>query len=173
MTGDQTPTGHRVDFTVTVRNQFTVDSPAEITVEFTNEAPSTRTFQFTPVAPFTPTEVRHVERGAELQFVPQQSGGATDSVSVVDADDDGEFDPVPTTPTDGCWSAADEIVFTDHFTAVQLGPCERVSQTYSVVGHPSNDGCFPSGTYRTESTWYVGDAEDEKTWGFTVTIEGE
>lgn len=165
--GDQPPATHRVDIGVTVRQQFTAESPAELSVQFTNEASSSRTFQFAPVAPFTPANVRHTEREARLQLVPQLSNG----FSVVDTDDDGEFDPVPTTPTDSCWSATDEIYFADSFSAVELDSCESVSQTYSVVGHPANDGCFSSGTYRTESTWYIDTVEDGKTWGFTVTIE--
>lgn len=165
--GDRPPADHRVDVDVSVRQQFTAESPAELSVRFRNEASATRTFQFTPVAPFTPADVRHTEREDKLQLVPQQSDG----VSVRDTDEDGEFNSVPPTPTDGCWSATDEIYFVDHFSAVELDPCERVSQTYSVVGHPSNDGCFASGTYRTESTWYIDSAEDGKPWGFTVTID--
>lgn len=133
------------------------ESPAVFRVTFTNVA-AERTFWFPSVVPFTPLSFPHGSRSAELQLVPPnwRSG--------IDTNEDGNFEFVSDRPDIGCWQAADEIVFTAAINPVGLTPCETLSETFRIVGHPTNETCLPAGTYRTTSTW-----ETSEEYGATST----
>lgn len=170
VSGDPSPVDDLVDFTVTVRRQATTDAPATVAIHFTNRASVERKFQFTPVIPFTPESVQQVDGDGQLVLVPHQYESHGDIVDEPKAH--GDRKEIPSEPTNGCWQATDTIGYVDYFSAIRLGPCERTSRIYSVLSSPGTNGCSPSGTYRTSTTWYIGDVvnEPEKTWGFTLTI---
>jgi len=170
VSGDPSPVDDMVDFTVSVWRQATTDAPATVAVHFTNRAPVERKFQFSPVVPFTPESVQQVDGEGQLVLVPHQYESHGDIVDETKAH--GDRKEIPSEPKNGCWQATDTIAYVDYFSAIQLGPCERTSRIYSVLSFPGNNGCSPSGTYRTSTTWWIGDVvhEPEKTWGFDLTI---
>lgn len=171
MVPDDPPLDHEVYADATLTRAPTAEHPARIHVSFTNLADTERGFWFGTVVPFTPKRVFHTEVDARLQFVP------LDGVGVLDSNDDGEFHAVPQQPSDGCWQADDEVVFTDEERLERFGYCETLQATFDVVGHPSNDGCQPAGSYRAERTWRTSDEYGETsqevdiTWGFDVRLE--
>lgn len=105
-----------------------------------------------------------------MQLVPETEDG----VSIIDTNADGAFQPVPEKPGDGCWTAADEVIFTDELQSAVLAACESVTETFTVVGHPTNESCPPEGTYRIGSTWQIydesGEPGEEFTWEITLGL---
>lgn len=167
--GDPPPLEHDVHISVQLHRQFTVKSPAEISIHFTNVASVERQFQFSPIVPFTPEEVYHLERDAQLQLIPL--GDPTRG------EEPEEFSPsnyIPLKPVDSCWQTDRELTFVDYFGHVRLAPCDTVSRRYAIIDHPENDGCLPNGTYRAESVWWIGEAlENEQTWGLKLTMKNK
>jgi hypothetical protein len=165
-------TDHAVETYVGVRQQATRESPARIGVSFTNVAAAQRVFWFGAVPPFTAVAAQHETEPAQLQLVPDEGA------SVVDADEDGELTAVPERPTGGCWQAPDAAILPSVSRFVRLDPCETVSAVFTVVGHPENVGCPPTGTYRVTTTWETA-AEPGRTstemkvdWTVSLTLSG-
>lgn len=158
VSSNRPPAALEVTTTASIIRPFTTESPAVVRVTFTNSASAERAFWFPSVVPFTPLSVRHGSRSAELQLVPPnwRSG--------IDTNEDGNFELVPDRPDSGCRQAVDEVVFTAEINLVRLAPCETLSETFRIVGHPTNETCLPEGTYRTTSTW-----ETSEEYGATST----
>lgn len=164
------PAGYEVATTARLVRPFTADAPAQIRVAFTNTARAERVFWFGSTVPFTPETVRHGTKPAQLQLVPENKPGG------MDTNDDGDIQVLPGEPTDGCWQAEDEVIFSDERRFIRLGACETATVVFSVVAHPANTGCIPRGTYRTTSTWETAaeygetSTDRDATWKLTLTI---
>lgn len=162
-----------VTTTATVTRPFTADSPAQIHTTFRNKARTERVFWFGTTVPFTPTSVQHASQSAMLQLVPESG------VGTIDTNRDGEFQAVPEQPHDGCWQAEDEIVFSDERRFIRLEECGSATETFTVVAHPSNEACLPTGTYRTTSSWATSDTdgktstEQKSEWELALTVSAE
>lgn len=161
---DESPPDERVNWGVTVEEQFSMSTPARIEIRFTNEAGEPRTFEFGSVGPFS--EVRG-SGPTGLLLIPNDDG-----ISVGDENGDGEFVLVPDEPGDNCWQAEDRLILPDVLWSPTLGPGETLSETYDVVAPHDASGCLPSGEYRFSQRLreVTGESRTEKLsqWGFSL-----
>ncbi|MFC4358064.1 hypothetical protein ACFO0N_08905 [Halobium salinum] len=70
--------------------------------------------------------------------------------------------------------SADELAWTTEGVGpVQLEPDESTTEELLVADDPTTVGCVPTGRYRFETRYAVGDPEDGRTfdWGFTLRVE--
>lgn len=140
---------------VSLANNFSGSTPAELTVEVTNDTGTAQTYQFGPVVPWSSIWARHGSRDATLVAVPgpveETQGG----------------DIVPSSPSDGCWQATDGIALAEYLQTKEVSPGESLAHRYTLIGQHDDATCLPAGRYRFADSNYLGRAD----WGFDVRIE--
>ncbi|WP_237076792.1 hypothetical protein [Natrialba magadii] len=82
---------------------------------------------------------------ATIHFIPDD----TEKLSA-DPDEEQPDEWIPEAPTDGCWMAKTETrpVWPDvGYPTIELQPGEQQTGTFTVLSSPTNEKCFPRGTY--------------------------
>lgn len=117
---------------------------------------------FGPTQPFSAVEGRN--DGQRLLLIPDD-----DQDSLV-ADDRDVQEFVPATPISGCWTARSGVFLVkDVMISVTLTRGETITEEYTLLNHPGNSGCFPSGKYVFEDTiWYN---DRQRAWRLEVTVD--
>lgn len=151
---------------------FTEARPARLVVRFTNTADRTRRFFLGSSPPFSSYTGSHTDEDAKLVLVPD----TREDTFVADppeqtADEDTETASrhrlVPVEPIGGCWYAGKVVGSVDVRRPTELRPGETIRERYTLLGHPLNEQCLPTGEYRFEDERYFGTDEP---WGFSVLL---
>lgn len=85
---------------------------------------------------------------------------------------------------EGCWRLTEPIAITTEYRITTLQPGEATSRVVGVYATPTDAdesgteaGCLPTGTFRFETTYNVGQSADtvpdgdaEATWGFSLAV---
>lgn len=170
-------TSDDIAFDVTVLQQFTNDSPAQLEVRFTNDSDTRLTLFGGPILPFTGLEGVQQDRDVALLLMPEDNSWITPT------DGNGEVRDVPLVPpsrTDSCWTVEYEGMLRKQTMLVdELRTGESISHTYSLLDW-GNESCLPTGSYafrgghslqRGESSVETG--KFEVTLGFEAELDTE
>jgi hypothetical protein len=122
---------------------FDARSPARVRLTVHNRSDRELELRYGPVPPFSTSSGQHVRRPASLALVPEPRPSKDGSKATLPSAD--RF--VPTERGD-CWRATAAPRYeTDRRALVTLTPGESYTRTYLVLGHPTNEGCLPAGSY--------------------------
>lgn len=137
---------------VVVRRQFSPAHAAEIEITLENSSASPLKLGFGLGPPITLPGGRHTDGEALMVLIPE-TRPAEDTYIVPGT---GSGEPAPSGPDGGCWKANSVLAFNDEAQELTLGSDESLSETYTALAHPNNEGCLSPGTYTFESREPVG-----------------
>lgn len=147
----------------TILASFDRNHPARLTVELQNTSDNPLTVICGSTPPISDYVGQQPESDARLLLIPDNRT----ALGFEGTERDG--DPfVPEQAQKDCWRAQHVPIAPDIADETQLVPNECLAHTYTVVAHPENGGCIPSGDYRFEIASYH--KQTSQTPVLTVTV---
>jgi hypothetical protein len=162
---DKTPKGLPAEITPSLERGMTDEEPPRLRITFASVASEQKEFHFGHFAPFS-NYFGESEEGSKLVLLPDERDHLNPEPRKYY---ENKSRLVPDEPIDGCWEIPTTYLAPDEIQAGQtLQPEEEISEGYTVLNHPENDGCFPPGEYHFSQSYQFEDSG--YLWEFYISV---